>query len=167
VRNSGAVPRRASAKPPLSAGFVAVIVFKYLKAAAFLLVGIVALRIARLPSHSEPMHLARLLQIRTERESVRRLSDLLSHVTPGQVEAAGAASLLIALVFLAEGTLLAMRIWWATYFTITLTALGLPIEIAEIVARPGRVRGYALLAINAAILLYVWTRRNEFRRGQS
>ena len=160
-------PRRHAPRPPLSAGFVAVIVFKYLKGAAFVLVGIVALRIARLPSHSEPMHLARLLQVRTERESVRRLSEILSKVTPGQFEALGAASVLIGIVFLAEGTFLAMRIWWATYFTIVLTALGLPIEIGEIVARPGRWRGYVLLAVNAAILFYVWTKRNEFRRGPS
>ena len=156
--------KTAAPKPPLSPGFVAIIVFKYLKAAAFVLVGVVALRIAQLPSHSEPMQIARLLQVRAERESIQRLAAFLANVTTGQVEAAGAASLFIACFFLAEGTLLTMRIWWATYFTIVLTALGLPIEIGEIAARPGRARGYALLAVNAAILVYVWSKRNEFRR---
>ncbi len=153
-------PRR----PPLSAGFAAVIVFKYLKAAAFILVGIVVLKIARLPSHSEPMELARLLQIRPERESVQRLSEFLSRVTAGQVEALGAASILIGLVFAAEGTFLALRIWWATYFTVFLTALGVPVEIREIAKWPLRFRLYVLLAINLAILVYVWMRRNEFRQ---
>jgi len=151
-------------RPPLSAGFAAVIVFKYLKAAAFILVGIVVLKIARLPSHSEPMELARLLQIRPERESVQRLSVFLAQVTAGQVEALGAASILIGLVFVAEGTFLAMRIWWATYFTVFLTVLGIPVELREIAKWPTRFRLYVLLAINLAILVYVWTRRNEFRQ---
>lgn len=157
---SPAPPRR----PPLSAGFAAVIVFKYLKAAAFILVGIVVLRIARLPSHSEPMELARLLQIRPERESVQRLSAFLSRVTAGEVEALGAASILIGLVFVAEGTFLALRIWWATYFTVLLTSLGVPVEVREIAKWPTRFRLYVLLAINLAILVYVWMRRNEFRQ---
>jgi len=156
-------PRR----PPLSAGFAAVIVFKYLKAAAFILVGIVVLRIARLPSHSEPMELARLLQIRPERESVQRLSVFLAQVTPGQVEALGAASILIGLVFVAEGTFLALRFWWATYFTVFLTALGIPVEVREIAKWPTRLRLYVLLAINLAILVYVWMRRNEFRQNRA
>jgi uncharacterized membrane protein (DUF2068 family) len=159
-------PIRKEKRPQLSGGFVAVIVFKCLKAAAFILVGIVVLRIARLPSHSEPMELARLLQIRAERESVQRLSAFLSQVTPGQVEALGTASILIGLVFAAEGTFLALRIWWATYFTIFLTALGIPIEVREILKSPGSPRLYVLLAINVAILVYVWRRRNEFRSGR-
>ncbi|HEY3204360.1 MAG TPA: DUF2127 domain-containing protein [Thermoanaerobaculia bacterium] len=148
---------------PLSAGFIAVIVFKYLKAAAFLLLGIVALRIARLPSHSEPMEIAKFLRVEAEREGVRRLSELLSQVTPGQVQAFGAASVFVGLVFAAEGSFLAARIWWATYFTIFLTALGIPLEIGEMLKRPGNLRVYALFAINVAILVYVWRRRNEFR----
>ena len=39
-------PTVAPKRPPLTAGFIGIIVFKYLKAAAFLLLGLVALRIA-------------------------------------------------------------------------------------------------------------------------
>jgi len=56
-----------------------------------------------------------------------------------------------------------MRVWWATYFTIVLTALGIPPELIEIARRPSSTRRYVLLAINLAILGYLWTRRNEFR----
>ena len=94
---------------------------------------------------------------------VRHLSVVLSALTIREVEAIGVASILIGLVFAAEGTLLAMRLWWATYFTIALTALGIPPEILEILKRPGSGRRYLLLAINAAILAYLWKRRNEFR----
>jgi len=155
--------KRNASKPRLTSAFVAIIVFKYLKAAAFILLGVVALKFAQLPAGSEPLRLARLLQVHSERESVRRLADFLAHVTPRQVQAAGLASFFIALFFLAEGTLLAMRVWWATYFTIVLTALALPIEVREIIVHPDRVRAYVLLAVNLAILIYLWTRRNEFR----
>ena len=155
--------KKSAAKPRLTSVFLAIIVFKYVKAAAFVLLAVVALKIAHLPRNSEPLEIARLLQVHSERESVRRLTEFLSRGTPRQAEAAGAASLFIAGVFLAEGTLLAMRVWWATYFTIVLTALALPIEVREILVHPGRVRAYVLFAVNLAILVYLWTRRNEFR----
>jgi uncharacterized membrane protein (DUF2068 family) len=79
----------------------------------------------------------------------------------------GAASILVGLVFAAEGTLLALRIWWATYFTIVLTALGIPLEIMEIARRPDSVRRYLLLAVNVAILVYLWRRRNEFKNARA
>jgi len=155
--------RPIGARRPLSAGFVWIIVFKYLKAAAFLLLGIVVLRVARLATHSEPMEIARFLGAARNKIIVEHLSQILSAFTEGQVQAMGAAALVIALVFAAEGTMLAMRIWWATYFTIVLTALGIPPELIEIARRPGSSRRYVLLAINLAILGYLWTRRNEFR----
>ena len=51
--------------------------------------------------------------------------------------------------------------------TIVLTALGIPPELIEIARRPASGRRYALLAINVAILVYLWRRRNEFRSPDS
>lgn len=155
--------RHAAHKKRLSAGFLAVILFKYLKAAAFLLVGIAVLRFVRLSAHGAPMEIAEFLNVNPERENVQRLSAFFSEITPGQVQAIGAAAVAIGLIFAAEGTLLAVRIWWATYFTIILTALGIPLEIYEIFGRPTQLRNYVFLAVNAAILLFLWRRRNEFR----
>jgi uncharacterized membrane protein (DUF2068 family) len=164
VAESGSGPvERAPARRPLSAGFIWIIVFKYLKAAAFFLLGITVLRVARLASQSEPMEIARFLGAARNKIVVENLSQVLSNFTEGQVQAIGAAALVIGLVFAVEGTLLAMRIWWATYFTIVLTALGIPPELIEIARRPSSIRRYVLLAINLAILGYLWTRRNEFR----
>lgn len=150
-------------RPPLSPGFVGIIVFKLAKAAAFLLLGAVALRIARLPHHSEPLEIARFLGVNSRSVLVQHLSFVLSALTIRQVEAIGAACVLIGLIFAAEGTLLSARVPWAPYFTIVLTALGIPPELIEIGRRPESVRRYALLAINFAILVYLWKRRNEFR----
>jgi len=150
-------------RPRLSAGFLWIIVFKFAKSASFFLLGAVALRIARLPHHSEPLEVARLLGVNSRSVLVQHLSMILSAMTTRQVEAIGAACFLIGLVFAAEGILLAARVPWAPYFTIVLTALGIPPEIIEIARRPESVRRYALLAINVAILVYLWRRRNEFR----
>lgn len=153
-------------RPRLSAGFVGIIVFKYAKLVAFLVVGAAALRIARLPEGSGLLEIARLLGAHGQGPLVRHVAAALSALTSGQIEAIGAAVILIGLVFGTEGTLLALRVWWAPYFTIVLTALGIPLELVEIVKRPASGRRYLLLAVNAAILVYLWKRRNDFRSSE-
>lgn len=142
---------------------MAVIVFKYLKAAAFLIVGVVVLRFVVVARHDPAMEFARFLNANPERESIRRLSTFFDDITPGQREAIGAASLAIGAVFAAEASFLLARIWWATYFTIFLTLLGIPLELMEIWRKPRFFRGWIFLAINVAILVFLWRRRNEFR----
>lgn len=151
-------------RPPLTPGFIAIIVFKFVKCAAFLLVGAAALRIARLPHHSQPLEIARAVGVDEGRVTIRHVAAILSAFTPRQVQALGLAAVVIGLVFAAEGTCLLARLWWSPYFTIFLTAAAVPAEIYEIARRPASARRYALLAINLAILAYLWKRRNEFRR---
>ena len=162
----------SSANPPavapaphrrLAGGFIAIIVFKYLKAAAFLLVGIVVLRFVQVTRHGAPMEFARFLNANPDRESIRRLSTFFNDITPGQREAIGAAALAIGSTFAAEASFLLARIWWATYFTIFLTLLGIPLELAEIWKKPRFFRGWVFLVINVVILVFLWRRRNEFR----
>jgi uncharacterized membrane protein (DUF2068 family) len=150
-------------KHRLTGGFVAVIVFKYLKAAAFLLVGIVVLRFVQVTRHGAPMEFARFLNANPERESIRGLSTFFNGITPGQREAIGAAALAVGSIFAAEASFLLARIWWATYFTIFLTLLGIPLELMEIWNKPRFFRGWVFLVINVAILVFLWRRRNEFR----
>jgi len=158
---------RLSERPPLTPGFIGIIVFKYLKASAFVLIGLEALRIARLPNHSEPLEVARFLGVTARSRVVQDVATVVAALTSRQVRVIGAAAILIAAVFATEGTLLAARVWWATYFTIVLTAFGIPPEILEIAKRPGSIRRYLLLAVNVAILIYLWRRRNEFRTPAS
>ena len=146
-------------KKKLSGGFLAIIVFKYFKAAVFLLVAIAALRLARIDPFPTAEEVARFFRSSPENELIRAFSRL----TPGLAMGIGFISLFVAAVFGTEATLLASRVWWSTYFTIVLTTLGIPLEIFEIFRRPSGFRRYLLLAINAAILVYLWRRRNEFR----
>jgi hypothetical protein len=146
-------------KKKLSWGFLAIIVFKYFKAAVFILVAIAALRLARIDPFPSAEEIAHFLRSSPENQLVRWIAS----VTPGQALGFGLISLFVATVFATEATLLACRVWWSTYFTIGLTALGIPLEVFEIFRRPAGLRRYLILAINAAILVYIWRRRTDFR----
>ncbi len=147
----------------ISGGFLAVIIFKIVKGVAFVVLAIAALKLSRSGEMPTAVEIAKFLSVSRENELVQRVAALIQGVTPGQATAAGIASLVVALVFLLEGVLLAVRVWWSTYLTITLTAMGIPLEIYEIFHRPDSVRRYVLLAVNIGILIFLWTRRNEFR----
>jgi uncharacterized membrane protein (DUF2068 family) len=154
---------RQKRRPRMAAGFIAIIVFKVLKGIAFVILGIAALRLSRSAEMPSAVEIAKFLSVSKENELVHRVADLIRSVTPAQATAAGVASLVIGFVFFVEGGLLAARLWWSTYLTITLTAMGVPLELWEIVHRPDSLRRYLLLAVNVAILIFLWTRRNEFR----
>jgi uncharacterized membrane protein (DUF2068 family) len=147
----------------MSAGFVAIILFKYFKGAIFGVVGIAALHFAKLKAPPSVEEIAHFLRVTSENQIVKYLAHLIHEVTPGQAIGLGVLSLFVAAVFVAEATLLACRIWWSTYFTIVLTAMGLPLEVYEIYRHPGKVRTYVVMAINVAILVFLWRRRNEFK----
>ncbi len=143
--------------------FIAIIVFKYFKAVLFFLVGFGVLRLARTPPVLVAHQLARIFRSDPESELIRRSVAVLRELPPGEAIGIGVIAIAVGLVFATEGTLLSVRVWWSTYFTIVLTAMGIPLEIFEIVRRPGSLRRYALLVVNFAILIYLWARRNEFR----
>lgn len=149
---------------PLSGGFVSIILFKYFKAFVFGLFGAAALRLAHLAGISSVTELARFFRVSPERQLIQSLASVIADLTPGQAIGIGVVSLVVAVIFAAEATFLCFRVWWSTYFTVVLTACGIPLEIYEIFRQPFSVRRYLLLAVNAAILMYVWKRRNEFRQ---
>jgi uncharacterized membrane protein (DUF2068 family) len=151
-------------RPRVTGGFIAIIAFKWLKAITFVILGIAALKLSRAAAMPTAVEIAKFLSVSKENELVRRVADVIATVTPGQATAAGVASVVIGCVFFVEGAFLLARIWWSTYFTIVLTAMGVPLEIYEIAHKPDSVRRYLLLAINLAILLFLWARRNEFHQ---
>jgi hypothetical protein len=146
-------------KGKLSGGFLAIIIFKFFKAVVFLLVAIAALTLSRTDPFPTAEQVARFFRSSPENELIRGFS----HLTPGLALGIGFASLFVSAVFGVEASLLTARVWWSTYFTIVLTACGIPLEIWEILHRPSSVRRYLLLVVNAAILVFLWTRRKEFK----
>ncbi len=147
----------------MPAAYLAIIVFKYAKLAAFLVLGVAALRYARLPAGSLAEEAAQLLGAHARNPLVQSLASALSVLTQGEIRTIGSASILLGLVFGTEGTLLALRVWWAPYLTVVLTALGLPVELFEIARHPASLQDYLLFAANVAILVYLWRRKDDFR----
>ena len=155
--------KRGKKSGRVSGGFLVVIAFKWVKGIAFVIFGIAALRLARLEIMPTAVEIARFLSVSRENALVHRVADIIRSVTPKQAGAAGIASLVIGVVFFVEGALLLARVWWSTYLTIGLTAMGIPLELWEIAHRPDSIRRYVLFALNVGILVFLWTRRNEFR----
>jgi uncharacterized membrane protein (DUF2068 family) len=147
----------------MPAAYLAIIVFKYAKLAAFLVLGTAAFRTARQPPGSLAEEAAGLLGAHARNPLVQSLASALSALTQGEIRALGAASILLGLVFGTEGTLLALRVWWAPYLTVVLTALALPLELLEIVRHPASLQNYLLFAANVAVLVYLWRRKDDFR----
>ena len=130
---------------------------------SFLVLGVAALRAARLPSGSLVRDVVHLFGAHQNAALVQHLAAVLSVLTQGEIKALGSASILLGLVFGTEGTLLAFRVWWAPYLPVVMTALGLPYEIYEISRAPRSLHRYVLLPANAAILVYLWRRKDDFR----
>lgn len=151
----------------MSAGFVVIILFKWLKGITFLVFAVAALRLSRAPAMPSAIQIADYLSVSRESELVHRVAQLIASINPREATALGFALILVSAVFFVEGLLLAARLWWSTYLTIVLTALGIPLELYEIANRPHAPRRYALLAINLAILGYLWARRNEFQEKKT
>jgi len=147
----------------LTGGFISIIVFKYFKAVVFLLAGILALRLGRGSPLPTAREIARYFRSSPENELIRAVAAELARTTPREYVGLGILSIFAALIFAVEGTLLSLRIWWSTYFTITLTTLGIPLELFEIGRSPHSIRRYVIFAVNVVILVYLWRRRNEFR----
>ena len=137
-------------------GLLLVGLFKLSKAIFFTALGAGALDLMNKNISDVVMHVIDALRIDPERHFVGILMEHVGLIDTHQLKRAGILSFLYAMVCVVEGTGLMLEKRWAEYFTVTLTALGLPWESYELMMRysPYKV---ALLVINLAVLLYlVW-----------
>jgi uncharacterized membrane protein (DUF2068 family) len=81
-----------------------------------------------------------------------------------KIEAIGLALVLYAALFIVEGVGLLLRKHWAEWMTVATTALLLPLEIHEVMRRPGPLR-IAVLVVNVLIVVYLivrlWRQRSK------
>ena len=90
--------------------------------------------------------------------AVRSAISRLTSLDPHLLRELAVASLLYAAVFAVEGTGLLMRRRWAEWFTVVVTASFIPLELYELLRRPG-IGKAAVIAVNIAILGYLAWRR--------
>jgi hypothetical protein len=143
---------------------VAIIVFKFVKAALFLAAG-GALLFYR--QESSARALLRWADWLEGASRVRLSAGLLRDLTASfelHFPAIVAACILIGIVLLCEGIFLARGYSWAPWLTILLTAFWIPFEIHSLTRHHFSIHRYVVLAVNLLIVLYLYAHRKFFRR---
>ena len=144
-------------------GLLLVGLFKLSKAIFFTAVGAGALDLMNKNISDVVRHVIDALRIDPERHFVGILMEHVGLIDSHQLKRAGILSFLYAMVCVVEGTGLMLEKRWAEYFTVTLTSLGLPLEVYELIHKysPYKV---GLMVINVVVLIYlVWILKK--RRG--
>lgn len=148
-------------------GLLLVGIFKLSKAIFFTAVGAGALHLMNKNISDAVMSLIDALRIDPERHFVSILMEHVGLINSHQLKRAGILSFLYAMVCVVEGTGLMLEKRWAEYFTVILTAMGLPWESYELMERYSAYK-VVLLVINLAVLMYLlWIlkRRREGEEG--
>jgi uncharacterized membrane protein (DUF2068 family) len=146
-------------------GLLVVGLFKLSKAVFFTAVGAGALQLVNKDVGAVLMSVIDALRIDPERRFVGILMDHAGLISSHQLRRAGVLSFLYAVVCVVEGTGLVLEKGWAEYFTVILTAMGLPWESYELMERFSTYK-VALLAINLVVLLYLLWILKKKREGE-
>ena len=129
-------------------------VFKFLKAAMLIALGVGALRLLHRDVGDALEGWAEALGIDPDGRFVSLALAKAAHLRPEQIRNLGLGSFLYAALFLVEGTGLWLQQRWGEWFTVILTGSFVPVEIYEIWRRPGAVK-VAVLGINLGIAAYL------------
>jgi uncharacterized membrane protein (DUF2068 family) len=139
-----------------SRGLLVVGLFKLSKAIFFTAVGAGALHLVHKDVGDVMQHIVEALRLDPEHRAVIFLMHKADLINPHQLREAGTLSFLYAAVCVVEGTGLVLRKRWAEFFTVFLTAMGLPWECYELVHKFSAYK-VGLLAINLVVLAYlIW-----------
>lgn len=137
--------------------------FKLLKAIFFLMVGAGALHLVHRNLGEIVSHFVDSLPIDPEGRVVSVIMDKADLINAHDLRRIGAGAFIYSALCVVEGTGLVNRKTWAEYFTVTLTALGLPIEGFEIL-RHFTLLKVGAMVVNLAILLYLlWVLKRRQR----
>jgi uncharacterized membrane protein (DUF2068 family) len=144
-----------------SRGLLYVGIFKYSKAIFFTAVGAGALNLVHKNVGDVAQHIVDAFRLDGGSVFVRVLLEKAQLVDPHKLREAGTLSFLYAAVCVVEGTGLVLEKGWAEYFTVVLTAMGLPWESYELMEKFSWYK-VALMVANLAILLYlVWVLKKK------
>ena len=146
-------------------GLWLIAVFKLLKAASLLLVGLGALHYLHRDMDETVTHWVNVFRVDPDNRYLHHVIQRLMAIDERQLKAISAGSFFYAALLMTEGIGLMLEKHWAEYFTIIVTSSFLPLEVYEIFHHFhwGKV---ALLVVNVAIVAYlVWVvRRNRQQR---
>jgi uncharacterized membrane protein (DUF2068 family) len=135
--------------------------FKLLKAALLIAVGMSALHLLHKNVASVAEHWIALLGLDPGNHYVARALQKAGNLTPQNIRTFGIVSFFYAGLFLTEGTGLWLVKRWAEWFSVIITTSLVPLEVYEIHRHPSVVKCLVLI-INIAVVGYLLYRiRNE------
>ena len=140
-------------------------VFKFLKCAMLIALGVGAFRLLHKDVGAMAEHWAEALRLDPGNRLVDAALAKASRLRPEQIKKLGLGSFLYAALFLAEGTGLWLEKRWGEWLTVIITSSLVPVEIYEIYRHPSWVKA-AVLVINLGIVGYLIYRIRGPRVGQ-
>lgn len=144
-----------------------VAIFKFVKVATLIATGLGLLKLIHGDVGRQLDHWVSMLGFDPGNHYLSHVIQRATSLPPKRIKELGIASFIYAGLFLTEGTGLWLEKRWAEWFTITITASLVPIEIYEIIREPSAVKVLVLI-VNVAILGYLIYRvRKEPRGGRN
>jgi uncharacterized membrane protein (DUF2068 family) len=145
------------------AGLLAIGLFKLLKCAITVAIGIGVLSLLHKDAAEEVSRWMTAVRIDLENPFVQRILIGIGKLSSQKLGVISIATFAYAIVFATEGIGLLMRRRWAEYLTVIVTCSFIPFEIYELVVRPNIPKAITI-AINVAVVIYLivrlWKDRN-------
>lgn len=145
-------------------GLLLIGLFKLTKALLSVALGVGALKLLHHDLGSVILHIADALRLDPESHLIGILMIKADVINPRDLRHFSMITFAYAVVCLVEGTGLVLEKRWAEYFTVTLTALALPLECFELYKEFTLLR-VGLLLVNILVVIYlVWLLRRQLGR---
>ena len=129
-------------------------VFKFLKAASLLVLGVAALKLVHADAPDALTHAIARFGLAPGHRFLDDAIAKVGNLPPNKFREIGLGSFVYAALFLTEGTGLWLLKPWAEWFTTIITASLVPVELYELGKHPTAVKG-VVLALNLAIVAYL------------
>jgi uncharacterized membrane protein (DUF2068 family) len=139
--------------------------FKLLKAALLIAVGVGAIKLLHKDLAETVRHWVQVLGVDADNKYVHGILVRIFRVTPKQLRELSVGTFLYAGLFLTEGLGLLFQKHWAEYFTIVTTGLFIPLELYEL-ARHFTITKLVVTVVNVLIVWYLVARvRSRSRKS--
>lgn len=135
-------------------GLSLIVFFKGVKAAALLVLGILAITMSKTDLYLTAEKLVDWIGVTAGRTTIHKIL----HISNTRVVLLGIGSIAYAVVFATEGWFLHRRKTWAEWFTVGVTVSFIPFEVYELVEHATAGKVVTLIA-NVVIVIYLLVRR--------
>jgi uncharacterized membrane protein (DUF2068 family) len=151
------VPARKPVKTSSDLWILLIGIFKLMKAAGLLIVGIGLLGLLHRDVVAVTTHWVERFRLDPDNRHIHAVLSRIFRITPKQLKALSVGTFVYASIFLTEGIGLLLRKHWAEYMTLISTGLFIPLELYELAQRFTPIR-LLVLVLNIATVWYLAVR---------